>query len=126
VPRRLPDTQSTFPYGDDAYTIEGQGGRKILRTRAGLGSGLELILPGELWTNVPVVEEFVASFPYSLHWRDAAFWVDHETLGAVTTVRLSPQPTWYNRTTSTGKRMTTVGTLQGTYLGVFPSKVCDY
>ncbi len=30
------------------------GGRKILRTRAGLGSGLELILPGGLWTNVPV------------------------------------------------------------------------
>ncbi len=79
-----------------------------------------------MWTNVPVVEEFVAGSPYSLHWRDGAFWVDHETLGAVTTVRLSPQPAWYNRTTSTGKRMTMVGTLQGTYLGVYPSKVCDY
>ena len=111
---------------DDSCTIEEKGGRKILRTRAGLGSGLELILPGELWTNVPVVEEFVAASPYTLRWRDGAFWIDHETLGAVTTVRLSPQPAWYNRTTSTGKRMTMVGTLQGTYLGVYPSKVCDY
>jgi hypothetical protein len=68
---------------DDSCTIEEKGGRKILRTRAGLGSGLEVILPGELWTNVPVVEEFVSGSPYSLHWRDGAFWIDHETLGAV-------------------------------------------
>ncbi len=111
---------------DDSCTIEERGGRKVLRTRAGLGSGLELILPGELWTNVPVVEEFASESPYSLSWRGGAFWIDHETLGAVTTVRLSPQPAWYNRTTSTGKRMTLIGTLQGTYLGVYPSKVCDY
>ena len=31
---------------DDSCTIEERGGRKVLRTRAGLGSGLELILPG--------------------------------------------------------------------------------
>jgi hypothetical protein len=111
---------------DDSCEVEEHGGRKIMRTRAGLGSGLELILPGELWTNVPVVEEFVAESPYSLHWREGAFWVDHEELGPVSTVRLSPQPDWYNRTTSTGKRMTMVGTLQGTYLGVYPSKVCEY
>jgi hypothetical protein len=111
---------------DDSCTIEEHGGRKILRTRAGLGSGLELILPGELWTNVPVVEEFVASSPYSLHWRNGGFWVDRTDVGPVAQVRLSPQPDWYNRTTSTGKRMTLVGTLQGTYLGVYPSKVCEY
>jgi Radical SAM superfamily len=110
----------------DSCTIEEKGGRKILRTRAGLGSGLEVILPGELWTNVPVVEAFVHDSPYSLQWRDGSFWIDHATIGPVTTVRLSPQPAWYNRTTSTGKRMTMVGTLQGTYLGVYPSKVCDY
>src|SRR5678815_5279210 len=110
----------------DSATIEDKGGRKILRTRAGLGSGLELILPGGLWTNVPVVEEFVAASPYTLAWRDGAFWIDHDTLGRVATVHLSPQPAWYGRTTSTGKRMTMVGTLQGTYLGVYPSKVCDY
>ena len=52
---------------DDSCFIEGDGGRKILRTRAGLGSGLELILPGGLWTNVPVTEHFVARSPYTLH-----------------------------------------------------------
>ena len=33
---------------DESCFIEEDGGRKILRTRAGLGSGLELILPGGL------------------------------------------------------------------------------
>src|SRR6185295_5653315 len=51
---------------DDSCFIEADGGRKILRTRAGLGSGLELILPGGLWTNVPVAEQFAQSSPYSL------------------------------------------------------------
>ena len=32
---------------DDTCVVERKGGRKILRTRAGLGSGLELILPGD-------------------------------------------------------------------------------
>ena len=41
---------------DDSCLIEEHGGRKILRTRAGLGSGLEVVLPAGLWTNVPVVE----------------------------------------------------------------------
>ncbi|MCI0408391.1 MAG: hypothetical protein L0191_07490, partial [Acidobacteria bacterium] len=51
---------------DSCYLME-DGGRQILRTRAGLGSGLELILPGGLWTNVPVTEGFAASSPYVLH-----------------------------------------------------------
>ena len=48
---------------DDSCLVEEDGGRKILRTRAGLGSGLELILPGGLWTNVPVTERFVERSP---------------------------------------------------------------
>jgi hypothetical protein len=111
---------------DDSGSIEEHGGRKILRTRAGLGSGLEVILPDGLWTNVPVTEEFTQSSPYIFRWRNDALWLDHDMLGPVTSVQLSPQPAWYNRTTTSGKRMTLVGTLQGTYLGVYPSKVCEY
>ena len=48
------------------------GARPISRTRAGLGSGLELVIPSrshlksELWTNVPVVERFAQATPYRL------------------------------------------------------------
>ena len=52
---------------DDSCLISEDGGRKIMRTRAGLGSGLEIVLPGGLWTNVPVTESFAKTSPYSLH-----------------------------------------------------------
>ena len=52
---------------DDSCLVEQDGGRKILRTRAGLGSGLEVVLPGGLWTNVPVTEKFAQPSPYVLH-----------------------------------------------------------
>jgi len=110
---------------DDSCYVEADGGRKILRTRAGLGSGLELILPGGLWTNVPVAESFAQSSPYTLHRTEHGYllrWLGSD----VVPVRLSPRPSWYDRKTSTGKPMTRIGTLQGTYLGVYPAKVCDY
>jgi hypothetical protein len=110
--------------GDFCRVEDGQG-RKIMRTRAGLGSGLELILPGGLWTNVPVMEPFAQRSPYVLERSNGGYelrWNDQH----VAVVRLSPRPDWYDETTSTGKPMTRVGTLQGTYLGIYPAKVCEY
>ncbi len=114
---------------DGSCYVEEDGGRKILRTRAGLGSGLELILPGGLWTNVPVSERFAERSPYTLHR------LPHQTTGRyllrwhgadVAPVRLSPRPDWYDRATASGKPMTRIGTLQGTYLGIYQAKVCEY
>ena len=110
---------------DVASMGKGGTGRGLMRTRAGLGSGLEVILPGGLWTNVPVLEAFAQRSPYEFVpdgdglrlLRDGEF---------VATVSLSPRPTWYDRMTTSGKPMARVGTLQGTYLGVYPAKVCDY
>ena len=38
-------------------------GTGIYRIRAGLGSGLEIILPDNLYTNVPVTEPWVKGTP---------------------------------------------------------------
>ncbi|RPH54744.1 hypothetical protein EHM82_06425, partial [bacterium] len=110
---------------DDSCLVEEDGGRKILRTRAGLGSGLEVILPGNLWTNVPVTERFAESSPYTLHRLKGQYllrWNGRD----VTTLTLSPRPDWYDRTTASAKPMTRIGTLQGTYLGIYQAKVCEY
>lgn len=127
---------------DESCFVEGDGGRQILRTRAGLGSGLELILPGGLWTNAPVTEKFALSSPYVLHREKGEYrirrygdrtgnagnstqvltrhWED------IARVALAPRPSWYEKRTRTGKAMSRIGTLQGTYLGVYPAKVCEY
>ncbi|HEV8121318.1 MAG TPA: radical SAM protein [Candidatus Polarisedimenticolia bacterium] len=130
---------------DASCHVAEDGGRAVLRTRAGLGSGLELILPGGLWTNVPVTEPFVRSSPYVLRRTPLGYEVARapertatpgggqglqirvvDSLEPVAAVRLAPRPAWYDRTTSSGKPMTRVGTLQGTYLGIYPARVCDY
>ncbi|MBI2943894.1 MAG: hypothetical protein HYY25_06810 [Candidatus Wallbacteria bacterium] len=100
-------------------------GRQILRTRAGLGSGLELLLPEGLWTNVPVVEGFAAQSPFSLLFSSGQYWV-HKDGKPVTPVRLSPCPSWYSKSTGSGKAMTSIGTLQGTYLGIYLGRACDF
>jgi hypothetical protein len=110
---------------DDSCYIEEDGGRKVLRTRAGLGSGLEVVLPGGLWTNVPVAEPFAARSPYVLH-RERGRYLLRRDGRDVAAVRLSPRPDWYDSTTAGGKPMTRIGTLQGTYLGIYQAKVCEY
>ena len=48
----------------------GEDGRRIARTRAGLGSGLEIVIPNRpkaIWVNVPVVEPFAQASPLVLH-----------------------------------------------------------
>jgi hypothetical protein len=110
---------------DDSCYIEEDGGRKILRTRAGLGSGLELILPGGLWTNAPVTEPFAQASPYVLHRGPSGYVLRHRG-DDVAPVTLSPRPAWYDEATAGGKPMTRVGTLQGTYLGIYQAKVCEY
>ncbi len=110
---------------DDSCLVEEDGGRRVMRTRAGLGSGLEIVLPGGLWTNVPVVEKFAASSPYILKRTAGGYFLEREA-EKVAGVRLSPQPSWYDERTTSGKPMRRVGTLQGTYLGIYPAKVCEY
>ena len=106
-------------FGDEA------GGRGIMRTRAGLGSGLEVILPGGLWTNVPVVEPFAKASPYVLSRMGSRFVLRRDG-EEIAEVQLSPRPGWYDARTAGGKPMTRIGTLQGTYLAIYPAQVCDY
>jgi len=111
----------------DPSCLEGEGrsGRGLIRTRAGLGSGLEVVLPGGLWTNVPVLEGFAQRSPYLIRRVGDGLQLDRDG-ERIASLSLSPRPAWYDARTTSGKPMTRVGTLQGTYLGVYPAKVCDY
>lgn len=103
--------------------------RLFARTRAGLGSGLELIIPGDLkdiWMNAPVEENFVQATPYSLRKKPEGYIV-HDSRNALEyAVKIPPEPSWYTHKTSLGNEMSKIAVLQGTYLGVYISGSCMY
>jgi hypothetical protein len=105
-------------------------GRRIARTRAGLGSGLELVLTGsrgEIWLNAPVLEPFAAASPFRLTAGAAGtLQILDERSGERYPTRLPPEPAWYSLNTSRGTPMSRVGVLQGTYLGIYVSNTCMY
>lgn len=124
---------------DDSCSLE-EDARVFSRTRAGLGSGLELIVPGplkELWMNVPVEEDFATDSPYRIVRCGPGDYrvVDDRTLDGRNPddlprlqykIKLPHEPAWYNQTTRKGTLMSRVGVLQGTYLGIYISNSCGF
>lgn len=116
--------------GDDASLA---GARGVARTRAGLGSGLEVILPtgsflkDAIWVNVPVAERFARGSPYRLTGRPGEGYaiVDDRT-GHRYPAELPQEPAWYSRLTSRDVPMGRIGVLQGTYLGIYVNMVCAF
>jgi hypothetical protein len=109
------------------------GVRGISRTRAGLGSGLEIVIPThsrlkpEVWMNAPVVEAFAQRSPYRLEWSaPAGYEIADSRTGTRYPVRLPDAPAWYHRLTSRDVPMSRVGVMQGTYLGIYINPVCAF
>jgi sodium-dependent dicarboxylate transporter 2/3/5 len=113
----------------DASCEVDSDGRRIARTRAGLGSGLELVIPApkkDIWVNVPIVESFAVRSPFRLVKAGSRYTVVDERRGDSYLVTLPEEPEWYSWKTSSGVEMSRVGVLQGTYLGVYVSNACLY
>jgi hypothetical protein len=110
-----------------------EGARGISRTRAGLGSGLELKIPArswlkrDIWVNAPVLEPFVEQSPYVLEGSPASGYAirDGRRAGRYP-VELPREPSWYRRQTSRDIPMSQIGVLQGTYLGIYINPVCAF
>ena len=108
------------------------GARGISRTRAGLGSGLELVIPTgsrlkpDIWMNAPVAEPFAQSSPYVLLGGPGAYEVYDQRTADNYPVRIPRRPGWYDRLTSRDVPMSRVGVLQGTYLGIYINPICEF
>ena len=109
------------------------GARGVTRTRAGLGSGLEIAIPAwplpkkEVCVNVPIEEPFAQMSPYRLSGDPVSGHVivdDRDE--ARYTVRLQPEPPWYAWQTSRDVPMNRIGVLQGTCLGIYVNPVCAF
>ena len=108
------------------------GARGVSRTRAGLGSGLEIAIPAgslakrEIWVNVPVAEHFVSASPYWLTGGPGGYAIVDDRSGARYEMRLPAEPPWYRWLTSRDVPMNRIGVLQGTYLGIYVNPVCAF
>lgn len=100
--------------------------RKISRLRAGLGSGLEVCLDDNIHVNVPVTEGFAASSPFTIKRHDDATYHVYKDDQHITKVELPPAPAFYEKKTSSGKLMSRVAQMQGTYLGIYATDVCSF
>ncbi len=98
------------------------------RMRAGLGSGLELVLPGGLRLNAPVVESFAARSPYVLRGRVSSPEIARDDAPELppVPVTVAPPCAFFERKTSSGKPMGRVAVLHGTVLSVYVGSVCGY
>ena len=110
-----------------------EGARGIRRTRAGLGSGLEIVIPTHswlkprIWMNAPVVERFAQHSPYVLMGGpERGYVVRDERNTEQYGVELPLEPAWYRRETSRDVPMSRIGVLQGTYLGIYVNPVCAF
>lgn len=102
-----------------------QDTRPVKRTRGGLGSGLDAILPGHTWVNIPIEEPFATKSPYRIDKRDGIYslWLESEKICPLV---LPPKPTWYEEKTSSGRKIGEIGVMQGTYFAVYPSDLCGF
>lgn len=109
--------------------IDAAAGRRITRTRAGLGSGLEIVIPAnpkDIWVNVPVIESFASHSVFQLREDDGRYAIVDGRNGAEYEVVIPSEPDWYSQKTSSGAEMSRIGVLQGNYLGIYVSARCLY
>jgi hypothetical protein len=113
---------------DASCRIEEEG-RPVCNAQADLASGLEMILPGdmfELWVNVPVREKFVQNSPYRLSCVHGEYRICDERHDWTYSVSLAPKPGWYDFRTKNSVPMSQVGMLQGSLLSIGLGEQCRF
>jgi hypothetical protein len=109
-----------------------EGARSGPGSVAGLGSGLEIVIPTgsrfkpAIWLNVPITERFARSSPYVLQGAAGKYAVKDDRTAQVYPIRVPTAPSWYHRLTSRDVPMSSVGVLQGTALHVSIDPTCAF
>lgn len=97
---------------------------RTLKTRRGVSGGVELILPGDVWVNVPAYEEFAHASELCLTKEGATFFVLGH--GDRIPVDIVPQPDFYNKVTSKGTPFSQLAVLHGGEVHITPTSRCQF
>jgi hypothetical protein len=93
--------------------------------RSGLSSGIELILPEDIWVNAPVKEHFAKKSPLTLDIENGKFVVKKGN-NFVTNVETLPRPAFYDKCTSDGILMKKIGSARADRLSISISRTCVF
>lgn len=104
--------------------VEGPLGDVVARSsRAGMG--LDLILPGQMFANIPYGHEYTQKSPYLLTRKPNGDTVITDGSDEVE-VKLIETPDFYRKKTSTGVPLSKIGTIHGTFCVIIPQPRCDF
>jgi hypothetical protein len=103
---------------------EGKDLKAAFLARAGIGGGIDIILPDDVWVNAPIREAFTKDSPYLLLKENGNFYIERG--GERVEVGVIPPPAFYEKKTSEGTPFAQVGTVHGGYLTVTPIATCDF
>lgn len=104
--------------------IEGKDLKAAFLARAGIGGGIDIILPDDVWVNAPIGESFTKDSPYLLKKENGDFFIEND--GERTAVGVVSPPAFYEKKTSEGTPFAQVGTVHGGYLTITPIAACDF
>ena len=86
--------------------------------------GVQLLLPEAVIASVPVDEETAGASPFLLSGQNGECTLQRN--GDHVQVRVLPQPSFYDRTTSTGRPMSQVAGVYGSFVAINPAAACGY
>lgn len=90
--------------------------------RESVSPSVELVLPEEIWTRVPLEERVTHESPYRLVGDEQRLWIANH--GERCEVRLVPQPAYYTKTTAAGTPMWQIGTISSGHVAINPALAC--
>lgn len=86
--------------------------------------GIDLVLPHDVSVNVPLDEDTTADSPFLLAGHGERLTLQRN--GAEVEVRVVPQPSFYARSTKSGRPMWQVGAVYGGFIAINPAAGCGY
>jgi hypothetical protein len=98
--------------------------KEAVSMRSGLSSGLDLILPNNIWVNAPVNEWFVSQSQLELEYAEKFFISKNGCF--ITEVKLLRRPAFYERYTSDKLLMKAVGSIRGDRLSISLTNSCVF
>lgn len=98
--------------------------RGLAAGRDYVARSLEVVLPEDVWVNVPIGDRFTEASPYELR-------ADGDDFAVISPeqrceVRIVPPPRFYEQSTRSGLPMWRVGSAYGGYLAINPASGCGF